>query len=169
MAPSRQQLGPSRPAAAGPEPAASAPMATSAHGDGVGPALSVDSITVQSDRLVLRVSLAPDAPRFMDDRLAAQLDALRPSLKAHACVNGVGPTFGAVMATTAIPHVLEHLILDEQVRADTAPDTAPFSGITIWLDEAAGLAHVEVSYFDDLTALEAVQAAAACLNDLLRR
>lgn len=131
--------------------------------------LTIDSIAVQADRLVLRVSLAADAPRFMDASLAARLDAQRPSLKAHACVNDTGPTFGSVMSTTAIPHVLEHLILDEQVRADTAPDAVPFSGITIWLDEGAGLAHIEVSYFDDLTALEAVQTAAACLNDLLRR
>lgn len=131
--------------------------------------VSIASVTVQSDRLVLEVALAPDAPRHMDERLAARLDALRPSLKAHACVNGVGPSFGHVMASTSLPHVLEHLILDEQVRADTAPDTAPFSGITIWLDEGAGRAHVEVSYFDDLTALEAVKTATACLNDLLRR
>ena len=126
-------------------------------------------MTVQADRLVLEVQLAPDAPRFMDGPLAAQLDALRPSLKAHACVNGVGPSFGCVMATTSLPHVLEHLILDEQVRSDTAPEAAPFSGITIWLDEDAGRAHIEVSYFDDLTALEAVRTATACLNDLLRR
>ena len=131
--------------------------------------LAVEAVTVQTDRLVLEVALAPSTPRSMDPQLAARLDAMRPSLKAHACVNGVGPSFGHVMDSTSIPHVLEHLILDEQVRASTAPATAPFSGMTLWLDEEAGRAHIEVSYFDDLTALEAVQTAAACLNDLLRR
>ncbi len=131
--------------------------------------LAVEAVTVQADRLVLEVALAPSTPRSMDPQLAARLDVMRPSLKAHACVNGVGPSFGHVMDSTSIPHVLEHLILDEQVRASTAPATAPFSGITLWLDEEAGRAHIEVSFYDDLTALEAVQTAAACLNDLLRR
>ena len=131
--------------------------------------LAVEAVTVQADRLVLEVALAPSPPRSMGPQLAARLDAMRPSLKGHACVNGVGLSFGHVMDSTSIPHVLEHLILDEQVRASTAPATAPFSGITLWLDEEAGRAHIEVSYFDDLTALEAVQTAAACLNDLLRR
>ena len=108
--------------------------------------LAVEAVTVQADRLVLEVALAPSTPRSMDPQLAARLDAMRPSLKAHACVNGVGPSFGHVMDSTSIPHVLEHLILDEQVRASTAPATAPFSGITLWLDEEAGRAHIEVSF-----------------------
>lgn len=131
--------------------------------------ITVSSLTVQPDRLVIEVQLAPDAPRCMNPSLAARLDALRPTLKAHACVNDTGPSFGDVMASTSIPHVLEHLILDEQVRAEDAPATVPFSGITLWLDEAAGQAHIEVSFYDDLTALEAVRAATVCLNGLLRR
>lgn len=134
----------------------------------MGEPVTVESIAVQPDRMVLKVRLSPDAPRSMDAQLATQLDRMRPTLKMHACVNDTGPSFGHVIGTTSIPHVLEHLILDEQVRDEAAPDDFPFSGITIWLDEGAGLAHIEVSYFDDLTALEAVKTATAHLNELLR-
>lgn len=142
-------------------------MATSPAAPATHDLIAVESIAVQADRIVLRVAMAPGTPRFMTPSMAARLDAVRPSLKMHACVNDTGPTFGHVMATTSIPHVLEHLILDEQVRDEAAPDAFPFSGITLWLDEAAGLAHIEVSYFDDLTALAAVRSAAALLNECL--
>lgn len=155
-----------------PTPGADAPAGRRAEAAAGGSApadlVAVESIAVQPDRLVLEVQLAAHAPRSMDAQLAERLDRMRPTLKMHACVNGTGPFFGHVMATTSIPHVLEHLILDEQVRAEGAPDAFPFSGITLWLDEGAGRAHIEVSYFDDLTALEAVRTATMCLNDLLR-
>lgn len=114
----------------------------------------------------------------------------------HTCVHGDdpaanpdNPTFGAVIENTSLPHVLEHLIIDEQVRnaetprpnsapvtpsdpAALAPSPAPFTdatfvGTTEWLDEAAGLARVEVNFTDDLVALRALRSALAFLNGIL--
>lgn len=141
--------------------------------------------------------------------------------------NPDSPTFAAVIGNTSLPHVLEHLIIDEQVRdAETSrpnsarseserlavpappaapfpparapsfsalsnptspapapsdpiparpapiPSVAPFTDVTFvgtteWLDEAAGLARVEVNFTDDLVALRALRSALAFLNEVL--
>lgn len=53
-------------------------------------------------------------------------------------------------------------------RTAAAPPSAPaaptFVGTTEWLDEPAGLAHVQVSFADDLIALRALRDAADILN-----
>ena len=128
--------------------------------------VSVSNIVVRRDRLVLTVELAEGAPCETNPELAKALVSAVPSLPAHACVNDCGTTFGAVLASTSLPHVLEHLIIDAQVRA-SAPAAPTFVGTTTWLDRDAGLARVEVSYTDDLVALAAVKQALATLNSLL--
>lgn len=130
------------------------------------PAVAVSDISVRTDRLVLTVRLREDAPRETTPELAAALVRAVPSLTAHACVNEVGPTFAAVISHTSIPHALEHLIIDAQVRA-SAPAAPTFVGTTVWISRASGTARVEVSYTDDLVALAAVKEALALLNGLL--
>ena len=130
--------------------------------------VSVSTILVRRDRLVLTVALAADAPRETTSEMAAALVAAVPTLPAHACVNENGPTFGAVLASTSLPHVLEHLIIDAQVRA-SAPAMPTFVGTTTWLDRNAGVARVEVSYTDDLVALAAVKQALSTLNAVVSR
>lgn len=127
-------------------------------------ALAVERVSVAPGRLTLLVRVAPDAPRMTDEPLARALLAARPSLAHHACVNDAGPTFGAVIARTSLPHVLEHLVIDEQVRNSRSLTDATFVGTTEWLDEAAGLARVEVNFTDDLVALRAVRDAMSLLN-----
>ncbi len=129
-------------------------------------AVTVAAITVRADRLVLKVQLAPDASRNTSPALAAALTAAVPTLPLHACVNQRGSTFGAVLADTSLPHVLEHLIIDAQTRAAAARGArdVSFVGTTVWTDEAAGLARVEVSYVDDVEALAAVSRATQTLN-----
>lgn len=133
--------------------------------------VSVSAITVRTDRLVLAVEVAPDAPRYATPALAAALVRAVPTLPLHACVNERGSTFGAVLAETSLPHVLEHLIIDAQTRAarDAATPAAgaTFVGFTTWTDEPAGRARIEVSYQDDLAALAAVRQALATLNAAL--
>jgi len=62
--------------------------------------LTIDSIAVQADRLVLRVSLAADAPRFMDASLAARLTGWHIDIKSASFAGG--------------PHVTENILIDEE-------------------------------------------------------
>lgn len=97
-----------------------------------------------------------------------------------------GTTFAAVMDCTPLPHLLEHLVVDLQVRAEsgqwfTLPGAAPsvsphvagtthdrpIVGTSEWLDEAAGIARIDVSFADDLVALRAMRDSVAFLNKLL--
>ena len=117
---------------------------------------------VGAGRIGCDVALAAQAPRTTDPVLAARVCASFPNLPRHACVNGAGDTFGAVMEATSLPHLLEHLVIDLQTQA--SPDTA-YVGITRWTDENAGRAHIEVSFTDDLVALRAFRDAARFLNE----
>lgn len=98
--------------------------------------------------------------------LAKRLVQERPSLSRHSCVNEQGDTFGAVLSCTPLPHVLEHLVIDEQVRSAQASD-AVYTGTTRWLDESIGVAEVAVSYTDDLVALSSFQTALRILNQIM--
>ncbi|MEI3232211.1 MAG: hypothetical protein V8S24_13885 [Gordonibacter pamelaeae] len=130
-------------------------------------ALSVKRFVVGDGRIGCDVALAPHAPRTTTPTLAARVRAAFPDLPSHACVNGAGDTFGAVMEATSLPHMLEHLVIDLQTRAAPAdasrPDVA-YVGVTRWTDESAGRAHIEVSFTDDLVALRAFRDAARFLN-----
>ena len=122
---------------------------------------------VGEGRIGCDVVFAAQAPRTTDPVLAARVCASFPNLPRHACVNGAGDTFGAVMEATSLPHLLEHLVIDLQPQAappDASPDTA-YVGITRWTDENAGRAHIEVSFTDDLVALRAFRDAARFLNE----
>ncbi|MBX9032716.1 cyanophycin synthetase family protein [Gordonibacter massiliensis (ex Traore et al. 2017)] len=129
-------------------------------------ALSVKRFVVGDGRIGCDVALAPHAPRTTTPTLAAHVRAAFPDLPSHACVNGAGDTFGAVMEATSLPHMLEHLVIDLQTRAAPAgsrPDVV-YVGVTRWTDESAGRAHIEVSFTDDLVALRAFRDAARFLN-----
>ena len=122
---------------------------------------------VGAGRIGCDVTLTAHAPRTTDPVLAARVCASFPNLPRHACVNGAGDTFGAVMEATSLPHLLEHLVIDLQTQAappDASPDTA-YVGITRWTDENAGRAHIEVSFTDDLVALRAFRDATRFLNE----
>ena len=120
---------------------------------------------MRPDRLSVLVRLAPDAPRRTGPVLAARAIASFPDLLHHACVNDRGPTFGAVASDTPLPHLLEHLAISLMLRDEAAPAHAVQMGTTEWLNEAEGLARVEVTYTDDLVALRALRDATAFLND----
>ena len=122
---------------------------------------------VGAGRIGCDVTLTAHAPRTTDPVLTARVRASFPDLPRHACVNGAGDTFGAVMEATSLPHLLEHLVIDLQTQAappDASPDTA-YVGITRWTDENAGRAHIEVSFTDDLVALRAFRDATRFLNE----
>ena len=127
--------------------------------------ISVTSIVVNTGRLVCEVSVPDASFRHTNRAMAQRLSARFPSLEHHACVNTVGRTFGCVMERTSMPHVLEHLIIELQTRASDEPK-ATFVGTTEWVDEATGLARVQVSYLDDLQALRALIEALDILNSI---
>lgn len=124
----------------------------------------VRTITVRTGRLVCVVEIPDERYRRTTPRLAAFVRQIYPDLPHHACVNGEGATFEAVMEHASTPHLLEHLAISEQTRA--AEDAAAaFVGTTEWIDEAAGEARIEISFRDDLEALRAFNEATRFLNN----
>ncbi len=139
-------------------------------------ALGVERLTVRRDRVSCDVAIALGAPRYASPALADRVRAAFPDVPRHACVNDEGETFAAVMDHTSLPHVLEHLVISLQARAEAARTGARagrpyaseggvvFVGTTEWTDESAGRARIEVSFADDLVALRAFRDAVAFLN-----
>ena len=120
---------------------------------------------MRRDRVVATVRVVDPDSAMTTPQFARQLVRIRPDLPIHSCVNGRGPTFGAVIAHTPIPHVLEHVVIDLQTASCINPDRV-FTGVTRWIDRSAGRAQVEVSYADDLVCLRAFRDAAELLNSL---
>ena len=148
--------------------------------------IRVERMEVRRGHLVCQVAF-DNAPRVTSPQLMSRVLAEVPTLARHACVNERGTTFAAVMDCTPLPHLLEHLVVDLQVRAEagqwlTLPGVAaeapphvagaasdhPIVGTSEWLDEAAGIARIDVSFADDLVALRAIRDSVAFLNKLLR-
>ncbi len=91
-----------------------------------GPALRLERVIVDYGRLTAVVCVQPGFPHLTDAPTAQRLLEARPTLACHACANGAGATFGAVVGHTSLAHVLEHVIIDEQVRLTRAAhDAAP--------------------------------------------
>lgn len=129
--------------------------------------ITVPKIEIFPGRLRLLVQLSNDAPRFTDETMIAKAREAHPTLLIHSCINAKGPTFGDVAVGTSLPHLLEHLIIAEQVR--NAGNDATFVGTTAWTSSGpdAGEAIVEVSFVDDLKALEALRNALTFLNEVV--
>lgn len=125
--------------------------------------LHVSRVTVRRGRLVCDVEVADLHWRFTTPELAEKVLRAFPSLAHHTCVNDRGRTFFAVIACTPLPHLLEHLVIDFQVRESKDP-RASFAGTTCWIDKPAGHARVEVEFTDDLDALSALCAATDFIN-----
>lgn len=127
-------------------------------------ALTITRLLVRADRIVCEVALAPSAPRTTSPALMERILPAFPTLLHHACVNDAGTTFSAAMMHTSLPHLLEHMVIDLQVRTTEHATNAVFVGTTEWIDEAAGRARIEVSFADDLVALRAFRDATRILN-----
>lgn len=152
--------------------------------------LTLDSATVYPDRIELVVDIAHSRFAFSSKPLIAALLHTHPYLLEHACKNERGKTFAAVAETTSTPHVLEHLIIDNQIRAcaqvpspqnnegilvgttqwdegsDPYADKSDVSG-ALQGEQMTLKAIVRVSFFDDVAAFAAINAALAELNKLL--
>ena len=129
------------------------------------PRLQLESLRVERDRIVAMVRVGDPTHAMTDAELAGKAVKLHPDLPIHTCVNGVGPTFGTVLAHTPLPHLLEHVVVDMQTARCPDPDRV-FTGATRWVDRRHGLAQIEVSYADDIAALRAFRDAVQQLNAL---
>lgn len=129
------------------------------------PAISIVSLDICPGRLRCDIRLASFAPHMTSPHLMARVMQVYPSIGAHVCVNAVGPHFADVMDCTSIPHLMEHLLVDIQVRDDYAGGL--FVGTSEWIDEYAGTARIEVSFVDDLCALRALNEALVFLTEIL--
>ena len=81
-------------------------------------AVRIDRLVVKRDRVVCDLSLSSECPRTTTPAIAARAVAVLPTLPEHACVNERGDTFGDVIASTPVPHLVEHMVVDLQVRAE---------------------------------------------------
>lgn len=125
--------------------------------------VQVRSLTVQVGRLICDVRIADARHRYTTPELVELAIEHYPDLPYHACVNAKGPSFGEVIDSTSTVHLLEHIAISEQVRATAFP-SAEFIGTSEWVDEAAGLGRIEISFLDDLEALRAFAEATRFLN-----
>lgn len=122
--------------------------------------------SVRADRIVADIALSPACPRYTSPVLAKAITQDFPNLPQHACVNDCGKTFAAVINNTPIPHLLEHMVVDLQVRRSNTKQT--FIGTSEWVCEGNARARVEVSFADDLVALAAFRDAIDMLNAALQ-
>ena len=129
--------------------------------------VSAQKITVSADRLRCRVLFDETCPRFTTPQIMARLLEKRPKLSEHACVNKKGPTFAAVMNHTPLIHVLEHLVIDFQVASQPQSATL-FVGTSAMVSSSPRVGEIEVSFMDDVLALDAVNKSIALLNEALR-
>lgn len=104
----------------------------------------------------------------MTEERAARACAAYPDLPQHACLNDEGALFGAVLDHTSMPHLVEHIAIDEQTQRSRNDDVV-FTGSSEWVDEKRGLARIELSFTDDLEALRAFRTAVDFVNGELLR
>ena len=105
-------------------------------------------------------------------KLAEALLQKYPFIKEHACKNSHGPAFGDCIQTTSVPHILEHVILEEckdyyakNKVSDFSGKNKLFVGKTTNLSE--DLAKIELKYYDDIFMLNAINRATTELNNML--
>lgn len=131
--------------------------------------IRLDRLTVSPGRMRLEVSLSCWTPQVTDARIAKEAIAKYPTICSHSCINSAGPSFGDVIEKTSVPHLLEHMIIEEQLSQRVNP-TAVGSGTlvgTTRMSEDGNHAVVEVSFFDDLVAVGAIGRALEELNSIL--
>ena len=135
-------------------------------------AIRVQRIIVRRDRVVCYVALDPESPRMTTPLIAQRLIERVPTLPLHDCINEAGPTFGAVIEQTPIPHVLEHLFIDLQTRQaaqsrDQRMRGRVFRGTAEWINIGEGRAKIELDYADDLVVLKALTDSVDILNNVV--
>ena len=128
-------------------------------------ALRFEELVVKPDRVEALV-LVQGSQRNTTPELIERCLVEFPYLGLHACVNGVGPTFAAVMEDTSLPHLLEHMVIEQQTLASD-DEEATFLGTTQFTAEDPDVARVSVSFANDVACLAAFTHALEFLNAAL--
>ena len=126
------------------------------------------NFTIKPDRVCATVRVTNERWAYTTPEIAERLQEEVPHILNHACLNEVGPTFGAVAQNTSMPHVLEHVVIALQAQQESlhAYGTT-YVGKTYWVDRDKRMACVEVNYVDDFVALESFTKAAALLDSIV--
>lgn len=125
--------------------------------------LVIERITVCADRLDVLVRCATRYA-YTSPKIATRALSLRPRLATHACINDKGNTFGAIIAHTPMPHLLEHVAVDMLV--DTFfEESRVATGVTEWISHDPPRARIQLSMTDDLIAIGVLQAALKFVNE----
>ncbi len=127
----------------------------------------IDHVEVRRDRIVADATVLDERFVHTSPELIDALVPAYPNLLSHTCVNGVGQTFGAVAADTSLPHLIEHMTIENQVRAEMGAEKTSdlaYVGKSFWTDRSFMKARIELNYTDDLVALAALRDAVRDLN-----
>lgn len=127
-------------------------------------ACRIARLDARPDRMVADVELSDERFCVTSPALVASLMPRFPNILSHTCVNDKGERFIDVAAHTSVPHLLEHLVIDEQARVDATPHNVVFVGKTAWVNRASRKARVQVSYASEPVARQAFEVAAHELN-----
>ena len=128
----------------------------------------INHVEVRYDRIVADASVLDKRFAYTSPELIDTLLSAYPNLLRHTCVNGVGKTFGAVAVHTSLPHLIEHMAIENQVRSDRGTENATsgfaYVGKSFWTDRSSMKARIELNYTDDLVALAALRDAVRDVN-----
>lgn len=122
-------------------------------------ACRIERLDTRPDRMIADVVLSDERFCTTTPALVARLMPRFPNILSHTCVNDRGEKFIDVAAHTSVPHLLEHLVIDEQARLDTTPHNVVFVGKTAWTNRALRKASVQVSYASEPVARQAFEIA----------
>lgn len=128
--------------------------------------IRIKSVSIDEGRLSLDVTIDP-AHLHMDPSIVKVVEEDYPLILGHACRNAFGPTFADVIEHTSVAHLLEHLLIENQISSTDDGEDHVFVGNTEWIDSAKGSAHIEVNFFDDLVALRALKESVSYLNSII--
>ena len=130
-------------------------------------ACRITRLDVRPDRMLAHVALSDERFCFTCPALVADVMKRFPNILSHTCVNDKGETFLSVAAHTPVPHLLEHMVIDEQARLDASLHNVVYVGKTSWTNRVAREACVQVSYADESIARRSFEVALRELNRAL--
>lgn len=128
--------------------------------------IQVKTITVKTYRIICIVKLSGSL--YSNENIKRELLKNFPSLAQHKCKNLQGKNFESIMNSTSIAHILEHLIIDFQIKSLNANlnFSNPLYGTTQWINKPEGIAKIEFSFYDDLIALSSLNKATDFLTSI---
>lgn len=129
--------------------------------------IKVQSITVKKFRIVCLVQFTEQ--KISNSQIKEKLLCKVPSLAEHKCKNASSKTFAEVMDHTSLAHILEHLIIDFQIKkaSENKDFTKTLLGTSSWLNKEEGIAQIEFSYFDDIVAIKSINEACNLLKEII--